>query len=93
MKYGKAKLSQLAPQYVRHDTFLASRTTMSLYFAEDWSSEMEVSYVRTGQLSGSKGSGYWNAREQFPALVKMSHEAGVFPWLHDVSAQTVVVAY
>ncbi|KAK7701628.1 putative secondary metabolism biosynthetic enzyme [Diaporthe eres] len=50
--------------------------------AEDWSSEMEVTFVRTGQLSGSEGSGYWNAREHFPALVKMSHEAGVFPRLH-----------
>lgn len=46
---------------------------------------MEVSYVRTGQLSGSEGSGYWNPKEHFPALVKMSHEAGVFPRLHGVS--------
>lgn len=53
--------------------------------AEDWPSEMEVSYVRTGQLSGSEGSGYWNPKEHFPALVKMSHEAGVFPRLHGVS--------
>ncbi|KAI7777793.1 hypothetical protein LA080_003070 [Diaporthe eres] len=50
--------------------------------AEDWSSEMEVTYVRTGQLSGSERSGYWNAKEHFPALVKTSHEAGVFPRLH-----------
>lgn len=53
--------------------------------AEDWSSEMEVSYVRTGQLSGSEGNGYWNPKEHFPALVKISHEAGVFPRLHGVS--------
>lgn len=53
--------------------------------AEDWSSEMEVSYVRTGQLSGSEGSGYWNPKEHFPALVRMSHEAGVFPRLQGVS--------
>lgn len=53
--------------------------------AKDWSSEMEVSYVRTGQLSGSEGNGYWNPKEHFPALVKISHEAGVFPRLHGVS--------
>lgn len=53
--------------------------------AEDWSSEMEVSYVRTGQLSGSEGGGYWNSKEHFPALVKMSHEAGLFPRLQGVS--------
>lgn len=45
--------------------------------AQDWPSEMEVSYVRAGQLSGSVGGGYWNPKEHFPALVKMSHEAGV----------------
>lgn len=53
--------------------------------AEDWPSEMEVSCVRTGQLSGSEGSGYWNAKEHFPALVRMSHEARVFPRLQGVS--------
>lgn len=61
--------------------------------AEDWSSEMEVSYVRTGQLSGSEGSGYWNSKEHLPALVRMSHEAGVFPRLHGVSFQVVVPAF
>lgn len=60
--------------------------------AQDWSSEMEVSYVRTGQLSGSESSGHWNAKEHFPALVKMSHEAGVFPQLHGVSFQAAVAA-
>ncbi|KAG6354789.1 hypothetical protein INS49_003870 [Diaporthe citri] len=50
--------------------------------AEDWSAEMEVSYVRTGQLSGSESSGYWNAKEHIPALIKISHETGVFPLLH-----------
>lgn len=60
--------------------------------AEDWSAEMEVSYVRTGQLSGSEGSGYWNAKEHFPALVRMSHEAGVFPRLHGVGFQADIVA-
>lgn len=59
--------------------------------AQDWSSEMEVSYVRTGQLSGSEGSGYWNAKEHFPALVKMSHEAGVFPRLHGVSFSVFIL--
>lgn len=53
--------------------------------AEDWPSEMEVSFVRTGQLSGSEGTGYWNAKEHFPALVRMSHEARVFPRLQGVS--------
>lgn len=60
--------------------------------AQDWSSEMEVSYVRTGQLSGSESSGHWNAKEHLPALVKMSHEAGVFPQLHGVSFQAAVAA-
>lgn len=60
--------------------------------AEDWSSEMAVSYVRTGQLSGSEGSGYWNPKEHLPALVKMSHEAGIFPRLNGVSFQAAVAA-
>lgn len=60
--------------------------------AEDWSSEMGVSFVRAGQLSGSEGSGYWNVKEHFPALVKMSHEAGVFPRLLGVSFQAVFIA-
>lgn len=55
--------------------------------AEDWASEMEVSSVRTGQLSGAEGSGYWNPKEHFPALIKMSHEAGVFPRLKGVSSK------
>lgn len=61
--------------------------------AQDWPSEMEVSYARTGQLSGSEGSGYWNPKEHFPALVKMSHEVGVFPRLRGVSFFSVLVLF
>lgn len=102
-KYPAVYGSHVVPEQVVTDT----RCTSSLGYgkaklvcerilakaAEDWSSEMEVNYVRTGQLSGSEGSGYWNAKEHFPALVKMSHEAGVFPRLHGVSTQAVITAY
>ncbi|KAK2608172.1 hypothetical protein N8I77_006797 [Diaporthe amygdali] len=66
--------------------------------ADDWPLEMEVSFVRAGQLSGDEGSGYWNAKEHLPTLIKISHESRVFPrldgtlsWLPvDVAARSMV---
>ncbi|KAJ0100726.1 hypothetical protein J7T55_009318 [Diaporthe amygdali] len=49
--------------------------------AADWGYEMEVGYVRVGQLSGDEGSGYWNPKEHFPALVRLSHKIQAFPLL------------
>ncbi|KAL3444530.1 hypothetical protein BJX65DRAFT_319885 [Aspergillus insuetus] len=33
-----------------------------------YAEEMEVSYIRVGQVAGSSETGYWNANEHFPAL-------------------------
>ncbi|KAL3493895.1 hypothetical protein BJX62DRAFT_248702 [Aspergillus germanicus] len=35
---------------------------------EMYPEEMEVSYIRVGQVAGSSETGYWNASEHFPAL-------------------------
>ncbi|KAI9375907.1 hypothetical protein BJX61DRAFT_548427 [Aspergillus egyptiacus] len=35
---------------------------------ESSADEMEVSYIRLGQISGSSETGYWNAAEHFPSL-------------------------
>ncbi|KAH8754192.1 hypothetical protein F5883DRAFT_365116, partial [Diaporthe sp. PMI_573] len=53
--------------------------------ADDWHSEMEVSYVRIGQLSGAETNGYWNVKENFPVMVKLLQEIHAFPRLNGVS--------
>lgn len=52
--------------------------------ADTWPSEMEVSCVRIGQLSGAETNGYWNEKEHFPRMVKLSQMMHAFPRLHGV---------
>ncbi|OSS44047.1 hypothetical protein B5807_11144 [Epicoccum nigrum] len=59
---------------------------------------MEVAIVRVGQMSGSRGSGYWNSKEHFPSLVRLSQKLGALPsirgtlsWLPvDTAAETLI---
>ncbi|KAF2205455.1 acetyl-CoA synthetase-like protein [Delitschia confertaspora ATCC 74209] len=43
--------------------------------------EMEVGYVRVGQMSGSEETGYWNEKEHLPALFKGIQLTGKLPKL------------
>lgn len=43
-------------------------------------------YVRVGQMTGARGTGLWNAREHFPALVKSSQLVGSLPKIRGVSS-------
>ncbi|RMD39763.1 hypothetical protein DV735_g5370, partial [Chaetothyriales sp. CBS 134920] len=43
------------------------------------SKEIDARYVRVGQMSGARSSGYWKASEHFPALVKSSQLVGALP--------------
>ncbi len=53
--------------------------------ALDYATQIEVSYVRVGQISGAKGSGFWNTKEHLAALIKSSQELGSLPILEGVS--------
>jgi acyl-coenzyme A synthetase/AMP-(fatty) acid ligase/nucleoside-diphosphate-sugar epimerase len=55
---------------------------------ENYSEEMEVSYIRVGQVAGSSETGYWNTREHFPALVASSKSIGALPELQNVESST-----
>ena len=46
---------------------------------------MEVAIVRVGQMSGSRDSGYWNPKEHFPSLVRLSQKVGALPGIRGVS--------
>lgn len=45
---------------------------------------IEATCVRVGQVSGSRESGFWNNKEHFPALVKMSQAISKIPRLEGV---------
>lgn len=47
--------------------------------AKNQDNQVEVSYVRVGQMSGSTANGYWNTEEHFPALLKSSQYVGALP--------------
>ena len=47
--------------------------------ANNQNDQIEVSYVRVGQMSGSTANGYWNTDEHFPALVKSAQHVGALP--------------
>ncbi|CEL05016.1 hypothetical protein ASPCAL06138 [Aspergillus calidoustus] len=49
---------------------------------ENYPEEMEVGYIRVGQVAGSSETGYWNGNEHFPALVASSKSLGGLPELH-----------
>jgi nucleoside-diphosphate-sugar epimerase len=52
---------------------------------QDYPQELQVSYVRVGQLSGSQETGFWNTREHIPALIKSSQMIGRLPKIEGVS--------
>ena len=52
--------------------------------AHEFRDEMEATYVRVGQMSGSKMSGFWNSDEHFPALIKSSQSIGRLPLIEGV---------
>jgi hypothetical protein len=51
---------------------------------EMYPEDMEVSYIRVGQVAGSSETGYWNGSEHFPALVASSKSLGTLPELQNV---------
>ena len=53
---------------------------------------MEVAIVRVGQMSGSRGSGYWNSKEHFPSLVRLSQKVGALPKIRGVSTYMLLCA-
>lgn len=52
--------------------------------ASDFSTEIDVSYVRIGQMSGSKKTGSWNTDEHIAALFKSAQNLGHLPYLKGV---------
>lgn len=53
--------------------------------AHDHASEIEVAYVRVGQMCGSKKRGNWNTDEHIAALFRSSQAVGSLPCLKGVS--------
>ena len=51
----------------------------------DYGAEVDATYVRVGQMSGSKKSGFWNADEHFASLLKSSQRIARLPKLEGVS--------
>ena len=56
----------------------------------DFGNEIQAAYVRVGQMSGSKQTGFWNVDEHFPALVKSSQRIGKLPRLNGVSSLLLI---
>ena len=53
--------------------------------ALDHAEQIEVTYIRLGQMSGSSKSGVWNTDEHLAAMIKSSQLIGQFPKLEGVS--------
>jgi Male sterility protein/Phosphopantetheine attachment site len=53
--------------------------------SEAFGDELDVQYVRVGQMAGSKVTGYWNSTEHLPALLKSSQKIGALPRIKGVS--------
>ncbi|KXX82807.1 L-aminoadipate-semialdehyde dehydrogenase large subunit [Madurella mycetomatis] len=49
--------------------------------AETYASQLEIAYIRCGQIAGAKASGAWNASEQIPMLLKSAQSVGALPQL------------
>ena len=58
--------------------------------AYEHGTELEVSYVRLGQLSGSPQTGFWNTTEHISALLKSSQRICALPQLQGVSQAILV---
>jgi hypothetical protein len=52
----------------------------------DFEVEIEVGYVRSGQIAGAQG-GFWNADEHFASLVASSERLGKLPAISGVSSE------
>ncbi|MCJ1243592.1 hypothetical protein MMC30_000789 [Trapelia coarctata] len=52
--------------------------------AEEFQNEIDPTFVRVGQLSGSKMSGFWNSDEHMTALMKSSQSIGRLPLIEGV---------
>ncbi|KAL2812958.1 hypothetical protein BJX63DRAFT_432247 [Aspergillus granulosus] len=48
---------------------------------KNYADELEVSYIRVGQVAGSSATGYWNVNEHLPALFFSSKTIGALPEL------------
>ena len=57
----------------------------------DFGNEIEASYVRIGQMSGSRKTGFWNSGEHLPALIKSSQRIGRLPRLDGVSVPIILL--
>lgn len=48
-------------------------------------SRIDVSFVRLGQITGSRKTGHWNPNEHIPAIIKSSQHIGALPMVNGVS--------
>lgn len=53
--------------------------------AHDYADQIDVTYVRVGQMSGSGKTGFWNTDEHLAALIRSSQLIGALPHLNGVS--------
>ncbi|KAK4172027.1 L-aminoadipate-semialdehyde dehydrogenase large subunit [Triangularia setosa] len=49
--------------------------------AEVYAGQLEISFIRCGQIAGSRRSGAWNVQEQVPMLLKTAESLGAMPQL------------
>ncbi|KAK4200400.1 L-aminoadipate-semialdehyde dehydrogenase large subunit, partial [Triangularia verruculosa] len=47
--------------------------------AEVYAGQLEISFIRCGQIAGSRRSGAWNVQEQVPMLLKTAESLGAMP--------------
>lgn len=57
---------------------------------QDYGDEMEATYVRVGQMSGSSKSGFWNTSEHIAGLIKSSQIVGKLPLLEGVCCTSIL---
>ena len=93
-EYGLVNETRIIPEIPMID----ERCTNSVGYAEaklvcekiieqtmnDHGKELDAAYVRVGQISGSKESGFWNTKEHLAALIKSSEYIGKLPKLQGV---------
>ena len=50
---------------------------------------LQASYIRVGQMTGSRHFGWWNTEEHVPALLRTSQTIGALPRLYGVSSRQI----
>jgi nucleoside-diphosphate-sugar epimerase len=94
-RYGKLTGETFVPETPIGD----SRAALNLGYAQaklvceniierarsDFGAEIEVGYVRVGQIAGAAQGGFWNADEHFASLVASSEAQGQLPAIRGVS--------